>query len=154
MGVDMYTCSEFPLCTCYFAKLRRCNDWNLLFQSHILAARQIAHIISTSLGPKGLDKMMVSPDGKSINVSIRDWQNHHLFCFRRGNMHQRWCYHTENDGCWTWSSQIISAVVSISGWWNWLVICLFALTKLFLRSVPYFLGSQVGFLPSGAGKQN
>lgn len=33
-------------------------------KSHILAARQIANIIRTSLGPKGLDKMMVSPDGE------------------------------------------------------------------------------------------
>ncbi|CAH1115610.1 unnamed protein product [Psylliodes chrysocephalus] len=33
-------------------------------KSHILAASQIAHTVSTSLGPKGLDKMMVSPDGE------------------------------------------------------------------------------------------
>ncbi|KAJ8929016.1 hypothetical protein NQ314_018327 [Rhamnusium bicolor] len=33
-------------------------------KSHILAARQIANTIRTSLGPKGLDKMMVSPDGE------------------------------------------------------------------------------------------
>ncbi|KAF7286539.1 hypothetical protein GWI33_004942 [Rhynchophorus ferrugineus] len=32
-------------------------------KSHILAARQIASTIKTSLGPKGLDKMMISPDG-------------------------------------------------------------------------------------------
>ncbi|CAH1183803.1 unnamed protein product [Ceutorhynchus assimilis] len=32
-------------------------------KSHILAARQIANTVRTSLGPKGLDKMMVSPDG-------------------------------------------------------------------------------------------
>lgn len=32
-------------------------------KSHILAARQIAGTIKTSLGPKGLDKMMVSGDG-------------------------------------------------------------------------------------------
>lgn len=38
-----------------------------MFQSHILAARQIASTIRTSLGPKGLDKMMVSPDGKSLH---------------------------------------------------------------------------------------
>ncbi|XP_019871530.2 T-complex protein 1 subunit epsilon [Aethina tumida] len=33
-------------------------------KSHILAARQIASTLSTSLGPKGLDKMMVSSDGE------------------------------------------------------------------------------------------
>jgi len=33
-------------------------------KSHIAAGRQIAGIIRTSLGPKGLDKMMVSPDGE------------------------------------------------------------------------------------------
>ncbi|XP_022912577.1 T-complex protein 1 subunit epsilon [Onthophagus taurus] len=32
-------------------------------KSHIMAAKQIAGTIKTSLGPKGLDKMMVSPDG-------------------------------------------------------------------------------------------
>jgi len=32
-------------------------------KSHILAAQQIANIVKTSLGPKGLDKMMVSSDG-------------------------------------------------------------------------------------------
>lgn len=34
------------------------------FQSHIQAARQIAGILRTSLGPRGLDKMMVSSDGE------------------------------------------------------------------------------------------
>ncbi|KAK2141595.1 hypothetical protein LSH36_1071g00003 [Paralvinella palmiformis] len=32
-------------------------------KSHILAAKAIANTLRTSLGPKGLDKMMVSPDG-------------------------------------------------------------------------------------------
>ncbi|CAL1526073.1 unnamed protein product [Lymnaea stagnalis] len=32
-------------------------------KSHILAAKSVANIIKTSLGPKGLDKMMVGPDG-------------------------------------------------------------------------------------------
>ena len=32
-------------------------------KSHILAARNVANILKTSLGPKGLDKLMVSPDG-------------------------------------------------------------------------------------------
>lgn len=32
-------------------------------KSHILAAKAIADIVKSSLGPKGLDKMMVSPDG-------------------------------------------------------------------------------------------
>lgn len=32
-------------------------------QSHILAARSVAGIIRTSLGPRGLDKILVSPDG-------------------------------------------------------------------------------------------
>lgn len=34
-----------------------------LFQSHILAARAVANTLRTSLGPRGLDKMLVSPDG-------------------------------------------------------------------------------------------
>lgn len=33
-------------------------------KSHIQAARQIASILRTSLGPRGLDKLMVSPDGE------------------------------------------------------------------------------------------
>ncbi|KAK3800475.1 hypothetical protein RRG08_051757 [Elysia crispata] len=32
-------------------------------KSHILAAKSVASVIKTSLGPKGLDKMMVGPDG-------------------------------------------------------------------------------------------
>ena len=32
-------------------------------QSHILAARTVASTLRTSLGPKGLDKLMVSSDG-------------------------------------------------------------------------------------------
>ncbi|MPC17228.1 T-complex protein 1 subunit epsilon [Portunus trituberculatus] len=36
---------------------------NVALQSHILAARSVSSILSTSLGPKGLDKLMVNPDG-------------------------------------------------------------------------------------------
>jgi TCP-1/cpn60 chaperonin family len=32
-------------------------------KSNILAARSISNMLRTSLGPKGLDKMLVSPDG-------------------------------------------------------------------------------------------
>ncbi|ESO96409.1 hypothetical protein LOTGIDRAFT_150024 [Lottia gigantea] len=32
-------------------------------KSHILAAKSVASVLKTSLGPKGLDKMLVSPDG-------------------------------------------------------------------------------------------
>jgi len=32
-------------------------------KSHILAAKAVAEVLKTSLGPKGLDKMMVGPDG-------------------------------------------------------------------------------------------
>ncbi|CCC67784.1 hypothetical protein NCAS_0A12260 [Naumovozyma castellii] len=32
-------------------------------KSHILAARSVASIIKTSLGPRGLDKILISPDG-------------------------------------------------------------------------------------------
>ncbi|CAG8551711.1 11993_t:CDS:10, partial [Ambispora leptoticha] len=32
-------------------------------KSHILAAKTVANIIKTSLGPKGLDKILISPDG-------------------------------------------------------------------------------------------
>ena len=35
---------------------------NFLFQSHIQAAKTVASTLRTSLGPKGLDKMMVSSD--------------------------------------------------------------------------------------------
>ena len=35
-----------------------------VLQSHILAAKSVASIIRSSLGPKGLDKMMVTPDGE------------------------------------------------------------------------------------------
>ena len=32
-------------------------------KSHILAAKSISQTLRSSLGPKGLDKLMVSPDG-------------------------------------------------------------------------------------------
>ena len=34
-----------------------------MLQSHIMAAKTVSGTLRTSLGPKGLDKMMVSPDG-------------------------------------------------------------------------------------------
>jgi Chaperonin GroEL (HSP60 family) len=36
---------------------------NDAIKSHIVAAKNIANTLKTSLGPKGLDKMMVSSDG-------------------------------------------------------------------------------------------
>ena len=33
-------------------------------QSHILAARAVAQTLRTSLGPRGMDKMLVNPDGE------------------------------------------------------------------------------------------
>ncbi|KAK4336703.1 hypothetical protein RND71_043449 [Anisodus tanguticus] len=36
---------------------------HLLYMSHIFAGKSIAKTLRTSLGPKGLDKMMISPDG-------------------------------------------------------------------------------------------
>ncbi|ODV94285.1 hypothetical protein PACTADRAFT_45174 [Pachysolen tannophilus NRRL Y-2460] len=33
-------------------------------KSHILAARSVASILKTSLGPRGLDKILISPDGE------------------------------------------------------------------------------------------
>lgn len=42
----------------------KCFLFLLIFQSHITAAKQIAATVKTSLGPKGLDKMMVSGDGE------------------------------------------------------------------------------------------
>ncbi|KAE9405076.1 T-complex protein 1 epsilon subunit [Gymnopus androsaceus JB14] len=35
-------------------------------KSHILAARTVANIVRTSLGPRGLDKILISPDGEII----------------------------------------------------------------------------------------
>lgn len=35
----------------------------LYVQSHILAARSVTNIIKSSLGPRGLDKILISPDG-------------------------------------------------------------------------------------------
>ncbi|QPG74570.1 T-complex protein 1 subunit epsilon [Brettanomyces nanus] len=37
-------------------------------RSHILAARQVSGILKTSLGPRGLDKILISPDG-DINIT-------------------------------------------------------------------------------------
>ncbi|XP_053980591.1 T-complex protein 1 subunit epsilon [Hylaeus anthracinus] len=43
-------------------KQKRLTGVNAI-KSHILAARNVANILKTSLGPKGLDKLMVSSDG-------------------------------------------------------------------------------------------
>ena len=32
-------------------------------KSHILAARTVSNIVRSSLGPRGLDKILISPDG-------------------------------------------------------------------------------------------
>ena len=37
--------------------------WVCCAQAHILAAKTVASTLRTSLGPKGLDKLLVSPDG-------------------------------------------------------------------------------------------
>lgn len=37
-------------------------------RSHIYAARQVANMLKTSLGPRGLDKILISPDGE-INIT-------------------------------------------------------------------------------------
>jgi len=44
------------------AEQRRLTGIDAL-KSHILAARSVAGIVSSSLGPKGLDKLMIGPDG-------------------------------------------------------------------------------------------
>ncbi|KAL9094969.1 MAG: hypothetical protein Q9165_002919 [Trypethelium subeluteriae] len=36
---------------------------NEAIKSHILAARTVSNIVKTSLGPRGLDKILISPDG-------------------------------------------------------------------------------------------
>merc|ERR1712054_247092 len=36
---------------------------NEAVKSHILSARTVANIVKTSLGPRGLDKILISPDG-------------------------------------------------------------------------------------------
>ncbi|KAK8045296.1 T-complex protein 1 [Apiospora rasikravindrae] len=36
---------------------------NEAVKSHILAARTVANVVKTSLGPRGLDKILISPDG-------------------------------------------------------------------------------------------
>ena len=47
---------------CSQAKKKR-QHGNDAVKSHILAARTVANIVKTSLGPRGLDKILISPDG-------------------------------------------------------------------------------------------
>jgi T-complex protein 1 subunit epsilon len=35
-------------------------------RANILAARTVANVLRSSLGPKGMDKMIVSPDGECV----------------------------------------------------------------------------------------
>ncbi|KAH8118008.1 chaperonin Cpn60/TCP-1 family [Phellopilus nigrolimitatus] len=39
-------------------------------KSHILAARTVANIVKTSLGPRGLDKILISPDGEISQMEV------------------------------------------------------------------------------------
>ena len=49
-------------CRCSQGKKKR-QHGNDAVKSHILAARTVANIVKTSLGPRGLDKILISPDG-------------------------------------------------------------------------------------------
>ena len=42
-------------------------------KSHILAAKTVANIMKTSLGPKGLDKILVGPDGDITITNGDGW---------------------------------------------------------------------------------
>jgi T-complex protein 1 subunit epsilon len=42
---------------------RKRTHGNDAIKQHIIAARTVANIVRTSLGPKGLDKILISPDG-------------------------------------------------------------------------------------------
>ena len=75
-------------------------------KSHILAAKAVANILKTSLGPKGLDKLMVSSDGDititndgatilkmmDVDHQVKNFINLH-FTLRHiidGNLFARW----------------------------------------------------------------
>lgn len=52
-------------------------------KANISAGRAIARILKTSLGPKGMDKMLQSPDGDvTISQSLFSFQLFTLFCMR------------------------------------------------------------------------
>ncbi|XP_050077493.1 T-complex protein 1 subunit epsilon [Anopheles maculipalpis] len=61
----MFACDEYgrPFIVLRDQENQKRLTGNEAIKSHILAAKQIASIIRSSLGPKGLDKMMVSGDG-------------------------------------------------------------------------------------------
>ncbi|GAA6044140.1 hypothetical protein JCM8097_002791 [Rhodosporidiobolus ruineniae] len=67
-GLDMsnaqYTVDEFgrPFVILRQGKKTRMHGLEAL-KSHIMAARTVANIVKTSLGPRGLDKILISPDG-------------------------------------------------------------------------------------------
>lgn len=43
-----------------------CNCFLTFLQANIMAARTVANLLKTSLGPKGMDKMLISPDGNVV----------------------------------------------------------------------------------------
>ena len=57
----MVTCS-FNSANVREGKKKR-QHGNEAIKSHILAARTVSNIVKTSLGPRGLDKILISPDG-------------------------------------------------------------------------------------------
>jgi T-complex protein 1 subunit epsilon len=64
-GIDAHKVCLHFVCLLWQSRLLIINFFfTIRSKSHILAAKSIGNTLRTSLGPKGLDKMMVSPDGE------------------------------------------------------------------------------------------
>lgn len=63
MSVKYDKMIQYASCKVFYTHTHTRDKYLKIFQSHILAARNVANILRTSLGPTGLDKLLVSSDG-------------------------------------------------------------------------------------------
>ena len=59
-------------------------------QSNIIAAKSVSDAVRTSLGPRGMDKMIISPNGETIITNdgatiIQQMKLDEICCIIRGN---------------------------------------------------------------------
>ena len=66
MQLHYFAPFEYDWCICALSVLYMLFLMLIFVQINILAARTVASLLKTSLGPKGMDKMLVSPDGEVI----------------------------------------------------------------------------------------
>lgn len=92
-------------------------------KSHILAARTVASIVKTSLGPRGLDKILISPDGDitvtNDGATILGQMQVSFLSLHGQNMRERRLVGMEGTGLAGWGRERVDGVfVAVRGDWR------------------------------------